>query len=83
MDFIFLTNDLFVCEKSLNTKHLLTFRRRIRIILTKFLSGEHGTNGECPNIFKSNNHVVVIPARGYNLKISARVGLGAHLVILI
>jgi hypothetical protein len=33
----------FACEKSLNAKYLITSRRRIRIILTKFLSGEHGS----------------------------------------
>ncbi len=33
----------FVCEKSLIAKHLMISRTRIRIILTKFLSGEHGS----------------------------------------
>ncbi len=33
----------FVCEKSLIAKHLMTSRRRIRIILTEFISGEHGS----------------------------------------
>ncbi len=32
----------FVCEKLLSARHLMTSRRRIRIILTEFLSGEHG-----------------------------------------
>jgi hypothetical protein len=32
----------FVCKISLNAMHLTISRRRIRIIPTEFLSGEHG-----------------------------------------
>ncbi len=32
----------FVCKKSLNAKHIMTFRRWIQIKFTEFLSGEHG-----------------------------------------
>jgi hypothetical protein len=35
-------SDEFICEKSLIAKHLMTSCRRIRIIFTEFLSGEHG-----------------------------------------
>ncbi len=35
----------FVCKKSLKANHLTISRRRIRIILTEFLSGEHGRPG--------------------------------------
>ncbi len=43
----------FVCEKLLIAKHLVTSRRRIRIILPEFLSGDHGS----PERILANNKI--------------------------
>jgi hypothetical protein len=33
----------FVCKKSFNAKHLTVSHRQIRMMLTEFLSGKHGS----------------------------------------